>query len=357
MYKKQNIKIISIEEMNKLLKEISKRYCFIEGKKGTKKPFSNYAYYEDSQINFSISFKKGSKVCTYRCRKDGDRKLQSIYGIDAYKICKQYIGKNGVKDLRKEKTFSSWKKLLGWDKERKCFIASAKAILYSNPKYEGQRLRAYAYDINSSYSNGMLQDMPDTNVDPKMNTRLNKNELGFYVDNGELLCTEELGKLCDFVFPRIESPFKKFIEVWYAKKKNAKNEQDKYKAKEVLNYSVGYFQKVNPFIRARIISYANKVIRDLIDENTLLCSTDSIVSLVPRNEIKIGTNIGEFKDDSKGEFFAYKGMNYQWDLDIPTYRSVSKKWFKPGWDILKDDIPVKGNLVYFNKETGLLEEA
>ena len=33
------------------------------------------------------------------------------------------------------------------------------------------------------------------------------------------------------------------------------------------------------------------MIKDLVDENTLYCNTDSLVSLVPRNDLNIGTNI------------------------------------------------------------------
>lgn len=356
MYKRNNVKIVSIKEMNEILTYVSSHYIMINGEKSVGKPFSNYAYYDDREINFSITFKKGANVCTFRCRKDGDNKRQSIYGGDAFRICKQYVGSNDIFDLRKDKNFEVWKKVLGWNDKRQCFTASARPILYSNPKYEGQRLKAYAYDVNSSYSNGMLQDMPDIRK-CRVRDVIKENELGFCLIGTELICYEEIGKKCDFVFPRIESPFKKFVANWYAKKQKAKKDSpERQKAKEVLNYSVGYYQKVNPFIRARIISYANKVIKDLMDDNTLLCNTDSIVSLVPRKDIVVGNDIGDFKDDSKGTMFAYKGYEYQWDLKVPTYRKVSKKWFPDGWDILTDSIPSSGNLVKFNPESGLLEE-
>lgn len=355
MYKRKNIQFLDILEMMDLLKNLSRRYIYIKGKKPTAKPFSNCAYYEDNEVNFSITFKKANKVCTYMVRKDGDELLQLILGGDGYRILKQYTGKNGIYDLRKN-DFDMWKKLLGWDTERKKFVVSAKPILYNNKKYNKTRNYAYGYDINSSYPYAMIQDMPDTTVKPKMYVKLGANELGFYIDNGELICTEEIGKLCDFVFPRIESPFKRFVEVWYNRKKNAKTKKDKMKAKEILNFSIGYLQKVNPFIRARIISFANKVISDLIDENTLLCSTDSIISLIERKDINIGVELGQFKEEKQG-LFAYKDMNYQWNLETPKYRGVSKNWFKPGWDILVDKTPITGNVVNFNPTTGLFEEA
>lgn len=359
MYKRNNEKLLDIKEMNDLLKYVSKRYIMVNGEKARFSDFRRFAYYINSQVNFKITLKVGNKVCTYKCRKDGDRQLQSIIGGDAFRICKQYVGKNDKFDLRNNPHIDLWKKVLCWSDEDDKFLIGAKPILYYNPKYEKQRLRAYSYDINSSYSNGMIQDMPDTSVNPRIRDRIKThNELGFYIKNKELICTEEIGKLCDFIFPKVESPFKRFVEVWYKRKKEAQSgTKEKQKAKDVLNFSVGYYQKVNPFIRARIISYANKLISDLMDENTLLCNTDSIVSLVPRKDLNIGENIGQFKEEDKGTMIAYIQHNYQWDFKTPTYRHVSKNWFKPGWDILKDEIPHLGNLVEFNPETGLLEEA
>lgn len=357
MYKRKKEKIVSIKEMNKILSYISKNYLLIDGEKA-KPNFIRFAYYENNQVNFKVTFRKGADVCTYMCRKDGDRKLQSIKGQDAFRILKQYLGHDDKFDLRKSDKIDIWKKLLGWDDKDKKFLATAKPFMYYNEKYENQRLRAYSYDMNSSYSNGMLQDMPDTSQEPRINDVIkNNHELGFYMRENELICTEEIGKKCKFIFQKIESPFKRFIEVWYQRKKAAaKDTIEKQKAKDILNFSVGYYQKVNPFIRSRIISYANKVIKDCMDDNTLYCNTDCIVSLVPKKNLEIGDNIGQFKEESKGKMFAYKGFEYQWDLKAPTYRSVAKKWFPKGWDLLKDEIPTTGNIVEFNPKLCILEE-
>lgn len=360
MYKRNREKIISIEEMNKILAYVRNNYLLIntEEKMMNLNNFCRYAYYTDSLINFKITYKKGATVCTYMCRKDGERKLQSIKGQDAYRIVKQYLGHNDSFDLRKSDKIEAWKKILGWDDINKKFLATAKPLLYYNEKYEGQRLKAFSYDINSSYSNGMLQDMPDTSKEPRVNDIIkNNNEIGFYIRDNELICTEELGKKCNFIFQKVESPFKRFIQIWYRRKKNsAVDTVERQKAKDILNFSVGYYQKINPFIRSRIISYANKMISDKMDDNTIYCNTDCIVSLVPRNDLEIGEEIGQFKNENHGKMFAYKGYEYQWDLKTPTYRSVAKKWFPKGWDILKDEIPTQGNIVNFNKKKCMLEE-
>ena len=175
--------------------------------------------------------------------------------------------------------------------------------LWKNEKYEGTRNYAIGYDLNSSYSFAMLKDMPDTSKKPKTGF-IKKGEIGFDFEGKPIFEGWSL-----WVFPLMESPFKKFVNRWYEEKKNAKTKQQKAKAKGMLNYSVGYLQRVNPFLRSTIIYYANKMIKDLVDENTLYCNTDSLVSLVPRNDLNIGTNIGEFKVEHEGQF-AFRGFNY-----------------------------------------------
>ena len=69
------------------------------------------------------------------------------------------------------------------------------------------------------------------------------------------------------------------------------------KMKQILNYSIGYIRRKNPFVHSCILSRARYYIEDLIDENTLYSNTDSIVSLGRRVDLdkKLGHNIGDFK--------------------------------------------------------------
>lgn len=55
----------------------------------------------------------------------------------------------------------------------------------------------------------------------------------------------------------------------------------------------------------------NKFIKNLMDENTLFSNTDSIVSLVPRPDLKISDNIGDFKIEHKGDFIYLDSYHYQ----------------------------------------------
>ena len=196
----------------------------------------------------------------------------------------------------------------------------------------------------------MCQDMPDTSVEPKIGAIVKKNEIGFDIDKN-LVFT---GKYAVLVYPKMESPFKRFAEIWYNRKKTATNREDKQKAKDILNASVGYLQRTNPILRTAILWYANDRMMQLINkyrDNILYCNTDSIIAniRIPEIENDVGDSLGQWKIEHFGDF-AFKGYSYQWGYSIPSYRGVSKSWFPKDWDILKDPIPSNGNLYYYNPE-------
>lgn len=340
MFKKEKRKFLDFKEFNEHL-----RYCYnyreiIEGEYDPSKCALglSYAYLENKQIYVYLTYRRGSEACTYIFRKDGAEKNQEVDGGEAYRILNLYYN---VPDFRKDKELPKLRDSSGRSK----FIQSAVPFLYKNPKYEGKRVKAISYDLNSAYSFAMLQDMPDTSVPYKMKNIIPGKEIGFIEKADE----NDINKITFepiyegfsmYVFPLMESPFKKFVETWYNKKKDPKT---KMKAKGVLNFSVGYLQKTNPFLRATIVGKCNEYMKSLIDDNTVYCNTDSLVSLIPREDLDIGENIGQFKLEHDGEF-AFIGYNYQWNKEAPSYRGISKKWFKNGWDILKDPLPQSGNI-------------
>lgn len=355
-FSRKKIVYVNIDTMQEHLD-----YCYnykkiIIGKKPEGTTFKMNAYVEDGMVNFQLTYKRGSQVTTYICRKDGEDQNQWTDGGEAYRILSMYYD---VPDLRENEQL---KKDLDYNEDDKKFEVSASALMYKNDKYENTNIEyAIGYDLNSSYSYAMLKPMPNTSVRPKIWCLAKKGFIGFnekvITEHGctkrELVVVQE-GKMAHWMFPIMESPFEKFVKHWYNKKKNAKTKEEKGKAKGILNYSVGYLQKVNPFLRATILYYANQEIKKLMDDNTLYCNTDSIVSLV-KKDLKVGSEIGEFKIEHEGRF-AFVGFNYQWNYDKPSYRRVPKTWFKEGWDILKDPIPNGGNVVRFNRETYKLED-
>lgn len=304
-----------------------------------------------NRVNIRLTYKKpGVKLTTYVFRLDGEID-QNNQGQVAYRTLshyfkeatgteldirdKKYTGYKTInKTVNKGKSNEYTEKSYKWDSK----IGSARAILYYNDKFNNQRTSdCYGYDLNSAFTAAMLNDMPDTSKEPKMYARVKKGQIGFTGATGEFKAVFE--GYATYVFDLMPSPFKRFAETWYSRKLNAKTPEEKAKAKHMLNDAVGYLQIVNPFMRAAIITYSNKFIQNLIDENTLYCNTDSIVSKTRRLDIEktLGTGLGEWKIEHTGDF-AYMGFTYQWNRDIPKWRGVPKKAFKENFDLLTDTI-------------------
>ena len=136
---------------------------------------------------------------------------------------------------------------------------------------------------------------------------------------------------------------------WYNKKKNSTG-VEKETAKAMLNLPIGYTQRYNPFLRSYIVHRCNFQIFDLIDKDSLFWNTDAIFSRRRRTDLKIGDNIGEFKEIHY-KVVRYIGNVYQLDKEIPVYRGIPKAWFRAferengrPFDLLLDDIPKPMNL-------------
>lgn len=191
-------------------------------------------------------------------------------------------------------------------------IRTATPFRYCNEHYAGKNLLCWSYDINSSYAFAMLSPMPDTTKEPRYNDRVRKGEMGFFIKSGN--ATDKAGVYADIIFPLMDSPFKEYVMNYYKKKKNATNDIEKHYFKDFLNIPSGCFQKKNIFIRNAILYYSNKYVRQYTDDNTVYCNTDSIVSLVPRPDLPVGDEIGQFKVEHNCEKFKFKQVGiYQWD--------------------------------------------
>ena len=202
--------------------------------------------------------------------------------------------------------------------------------------------------MNSAYGYAMLKDIPDTSK-PFTTGQIKEGQIGFVFDNEGNVDIAYKG-FSMFIFDLIPSPFVKFVNKYYNMKQNAKTKVEKRKAKEYLNFCVGFLQGRNEFLRAFIVCSANNMIKSLIDENTVYCNTDSIVSLVERPDLELGKEIGQWKLEHKGDF-AYRGFNYQWYGEKPSYRGICKNYFPYGWDILKDKFPDTNNLYELDYST------
>jgi hypothetical protein len=116
---------------------------------------------------------------------------------------------------------------------------------------------------------------------------------------------------------------------------------------------------------------AQHFIESLRDENTLMCTVDSIVSSVPRPDIKLGTEIGDFKlEHEDAELYYESNMVKQFRGERELHAGVSSSryvndleiWNEPrySWNYTTKQIeknPVesstkisKGALLWLNKQ-------
>ena len=187
-----------------------------------------------------------------------------------------------------------------------------------------QWLKCYSYDINSSYSYAMIQPLPDTSVEPRLNCILKEGEIGFYNDGS---ATKEPGAYVEYAFPLKKYNFDIYVNRYYEKKKLSKGELRKA-WKDFLNIPAGMLQRYNIFIRLGILYNAAEYIKQFQDEDTVYCNTDSIVSLKRRTDLPIGTEIGQFKEEHINDDFKFiSAGKYQWGEECH-YKGVARNTIK-----------------------------
>ena len=223
---------------------------------------------------------------------------------------------------------------------------------YINDKYILKKIKCYSYDLNSAYSFAMLKPMPDTSS-PKFNAIVGPGEIGFR-KNSLLIPVVTEGKYADVVFKLVESPYKDFVYKYFKLKENEPHgSKERAKYKEILNMASGLLHRYNIFHRLMVLYYAKIYIQQFMDENTVYCNVDSIVSLTERNDLPISNNIGEFKLEHKGDIFKFKQVAiYQWCYDWGNevhYSGVERNSIKDIEDI-KDANKFSNNYYYDKKE-------
>ena len=238
-----------------------------------------------------------------------------------------------------------------FNEERGNYACSASPIIGFNPRYENIEIEdCWEYDLNSAYSSAMIEKMPDL-YHPlwEMDHKVKPGFVGFYM-NDQLTMTEA-GQYADVTFPLIDTPekLKEYIHKWYNIKRRSTGTM-KQEAKAHLNLPIGYTQRYNPFLRSFIVHRCNAQIIDLIDQDSLFWNTDAIYSKRRRTDLKIGDEIGEFKEIHYKRV-RYIGNVYQLEDELPVYRGIPKAWFKRfqeihgrPFNILTDGIPEAANL-------------
>lgn len=346
----KRIQHVDFTTINKILDEV-KQYTKIryeEWKKFDDDSLASSSFIEDKQIRFEITTKwYENKPCTYIFTKNNEDDIElliSTKGSDAYRTLRRYYK---VPDFRNTE-MDMYIPRDEWGK----YIFSAQPLLGYNKKYNMKETYLYEYDINSAYSDQMLKPCPNTSCYTLFDI-VRENQVGFMFDK-ELTLVDQPGLYADIVFDLMESPFTRFVDTWYGRKKKAKNMVKKKKAKEMLNFSIGYMQRTNPFLRAFIIHNCNKRIQSLLDDNVALWNTDAIYSTVRRPELELGNDLGQWKIEEG--LFRIRELEYQKVGEAPHFRGVPRSWFPPNFNLLTDKLPTSGNIYKFNIDKFRIEE-
>jgi len=261
----------------------------------------------------------------------------------------------GVKELLNEENLRG---KYGWRQTIDLRIAHKKHInwdyrdiggfSYMKEELKSKWLKCYSYDINSAYSFAMMQPMPDTTQEPRMYDEVREGEIGFYKSG---YATTEVGAFAEIIFRLVESAFIPYIHKYYDLKNQAPKGPERTKWKYFLNIPSGMLHKWNIFLRMAVLYYAAEYIKQFIDDDTVYCNVDSIVSLKPRTDLPLGDEIGQFKAEKVGMSFKYKNVGiYQWGAECH-YKGI------PGSAItdIDDTKDWKNNLPYLLKDRRIIK--
>lgn len=285
----------------------------------------SYIYEVSLTKDLKVTYNNGAIISSFRAKTHYDE-IQGQYGYTA-------------KKLSLDKVHVSWD------------YGIASGYAYSNDYFARKWLKCWSYDINSAFAYAMLSPMPDTTQKPRLDDEVREGEIGFYKLGG---ATTKVGDPADIIFPLMDSPFKDYVQYYYSLKQNAADKTERGKWKDFLNIPTGHLAKTNVFLRNAILYYSNKYIKSFIDEDTVYCNVDCIVSLRPRYDLPIGDGLGQFKEEHVCDNFKYiKAMQYQWNKEchyngIPGEALTDIEHTEDWQDHLY--YRIKGHKIYENKK-------
>lgn len=340
----------TVEEFNEILAAASK-YSVIEFGRWSQSPNSlaRSSFLVDGMASVEITtkyyeFVKSGKFkpCTYKFRKDG-KDIILVSGGTSFETMQKYYKTPDISpDLELERKRSG------------SFALSASPFCGVNKKYKKGVYTVWEYDQNSAYAFSMSLPMPDTETYSR-DRIVEPGEMGFLLADGLPIVSP--GNFAEIVFPLRESPYKRFAEVYFKKKREGRTGKERARAKCILVESVGMLQRHNPFIRAAIVNRCNAYIKSLIDDDTLMWNTDAIYSLVPRYDLDIGGELGQFKIEHEGREMEFVGLGaYHWRGEPVKYRGIPSRWFGDDFNLLEDEIPKDKNVYTLNTKTFQIEE-
>lgn len=291
----------------------------------------------------------GSHVRRYRCHYDGECHNESKYSPH---IARAYY-----------KVLPGINKEYAWPESKSSLIKTR--LFHTHRKdYCGRYIPGcIAYDFNSHFSYVMLQGIPDYRVEPKKNCEVGENEAGFryeYDDSDgkyflDLVLKDE--GVADLVYPVIKPP-KELVDLimrYYKVKSTTKDKEEKKKAKAYLVQGYTLLGKSFPPMRAYVAGMASRHIQSFIDDNTIRCNVDCIVSTTRRPDLEklLGQNIGQIKIEAQGTFCMTSVNTYDWiEEGIHKANGVNLTLRAPGYDCLHPERKYRSFPYRFDKFTG-----
>lgn len=184
-------------------------------------------------------------------------------------------------------------------------------FFYTNDKYIGKRIdNCIGYDLNKAYLS-FCKDLKGPIDFLRYNSYPNEGEVGYDISGNMLIGPSN--KMCVYVFTYGLIPG---MNTWVDKLEEKINTTGDHKYKDYANFAIGYLSKHHPILRHTILLKAKSVMESLIDSNTLLSNTDSIVSMVERPDIPLSKEVGDFKIEHQGSFIFYGKGKYQWNTGL-----------------------------------------
>ena len=258
----------------------SRLYVVVRNKvdydKAKKIPDCRYIVFEKGCNIFICSESKGSFIKKrYNVfYKATDEDIDTT-GIEAYQSFYRYCGREMIDSMK-----SACRIINSWD--------SYEQLHYYNFDYADTVINepVFVYDVNSSFTYGAMQ------------------------------------------LPKEFDKLKEYMLFLYECKKQASNEVDRSKYKNMMNYLIGYFARVKEFVwlRSEIIRNSNYNINlkmsDIVDAGgkVYLSNTDSIFTDKVGSDVMkkyVGDELGQFKLEKQANKFIYKSSNiYQLGSDV-----------------------------------------
>lgn len=268
--------------------------------------------YEDTQGNIHIIYKdldeKLNKVTKHLAFDpyDPDRRGSDVIkgkGREAFDKANDYCKLYGESlDFSENKKFVRYK-----DEEYNVVAFMYHYVNRALPSRQWYK-HCYGYDMNSCYPYFMTKELPYGDIIAR-NRIVNEGEIGFNFDltvKGDDSFTMVFeGMFANIIFKKkVYKGLRDFVEYEY-KNKQISTDEEREEHKLILNSLIGILKYHNIFIRIAILEYARIYMQSLKDDNTIMQTVDSIVSLVPRPDLVLSDKLGDFKLEHNDESFIW----------------------------------------------------